>query len=183
MTDYCASTEQGHAEKLLGSGNLSHAEIADTLRFLRESGHRPAQLQKITGYRDYTIRHYLRISKKLVPAVKDLLHKGLIKFSMARAIASLPSDIQEEEARKAIMAGTSVHRLRSKVKGDSAFCDAETKYYFERLATMISEQTGLFVSILPDKDNKHAGTMSIRYTDLRDFEAICARVQVDLLEL
>ncbi|MCG7883730.1 MAG: hypothetical protein AB2669_07190 [Candidatus Thiodiazotropha endolucinida] len=183
MMDYCVAKDPEYAEELLMSGNLSHAEIADTLRFLREEGYKPAKLQKITGYRDYTIRHYLRISKKLVPPVKELLHKNRLKFSMARAIASLPPESQEDEARKALMTATSVHRLRSKLSGDDKFCDEETARYFERLSMKIAEQTGLVVEIKPDKDSKHSGTMSFRYTDLRDFDSICSWMRVDLSEL
>lgn len=180
--DYCVSTDPECAEKLLMSGNLSHAEIADTLRYLRESGYKPERLQKITGFRDYTIRHYLRISKKLEPPVKELLHKNRLKFSMARAIASLPPDLQEEEARKVFMTAISVHRLRRKLSGDDKFCDEKTARYFERLSTMIAEQTGLVVEVIPDKENKYSGIMSFRYTDFRDFDSICSRMKVDLSE-
>lgn len=180
--EYCVAKDPEYAEELLISSNLSHAEIADTIRFLRESGYKPARLQKITGYRDYTIRHYLRLSRKLVVPVKTLLHKNIIKLSMARAIASMPPETQEEEVRNALMMATSVHRLRSKIAGDNKFIDEETARYFERLSTIIGEQTGLVVDIVPDRENKHSGTISFRYTDLRDFDSICSRMNVDLSE-
>ncbi len=181
--NYCGATDPGEAERSLSSGALSHAQVADTLEFLRATGWRPAKLRELTGYRDYTIRHYLRIAKKLVPAVKALLHRNSISFSMARAIASLPAPDQEAQARNAMMTGTSVHRLRRRLSGDDAFCDEQTSRYFARLANMLSEQTGLVISIAPDKDNKRAGTVVLRYTDLQDFDSICARLNVDLSEL
>lgn len=180
--EYCQAIDTEHAERLFGAGGLSHAEKADTLRFLREEGYSPTQLRKLTGLKDYTIRHYLRISKKLEPSVKDLLHKNRISFSMARAIASLPAEKQDNEARKAIMSGTSVQRLRGKLFGNDTFTDEKTQHHFERLASYISEQTGLSVTIVPDKDNKHAGVMHFRYTDMRDFDAMCERLKVNLDE-
>ncbi|MFC1337317.1 MAG: hypothetical protein G8D89_20920 [gamma proteobacterium symbiont of Clathrolucina costata] len=183
MMNYCSAIDPIDAEMQLAKGGLSQAEIADTLQYLRSEGYRPAKLQKLTGFKDYTVRHYLRISKKLAPAVKDLLHRERITFSLARAIASLSPEEQEEEARKAVMSGTSVHRFRDKLSGDDKLCDEETRRYFERLAGIIAEQTGIIVSISPDNDNKQAGTISLRYTDLRDFDAICTRLRVDLSEI
>jgi hypothetical protein len=181
--DYCVASQTDKAEFKLSTGELTHAEIADTLLYLREQGYSPNSLQKITGFKDYTIRHYLRISKKLSPPVKDLLHRDRIKFSLARTLASLPIEKQEAEAKKAIMTGISVHRFRDKLSGDEKFCDKETEQYFERLAMVIAEKTGFNLSITPDKNNKHAGNISLRYTDLRDFDSICSRMQVDLSDL
>jgi len=181
--DYCVATDKIDAERLLKGGLLSHAEVADTLLFLRKGGYSPARLQSITGNKDYTVRHYLRISKKLSPLIKKFLHQEKISFSLARAIASLPENRQEEEARKAIMRGISVHRFRASIGEDGAFCNEDTERYFQHLTNVIAEQIGFMVSISPDKNNSKAGTISIRYADLGDFDSICDRLRVNLSEL
>jgi len=180
--DYCVAENIDDAKVLLERGGLSHSQIADTLLFLRKNGLNPTKLQQITGYRDYTVRHYQLISQKLVVGVKNLLHKKQITFAMARVIASLPQSEQEEQARKAIMTGTSVKQMRDKIRGEDRFCDEETKRYFERLAMIIGEQTGLVVTISPENNNKHAGIIQLRYTDLTDFDSVCSRLKVDLCE-
>ena len=181
--NYSAATDNIRAEQLLKSGSLSHAEIADTLQFLKKNGYNSATLQMITGYKDYTIRHYLRIAKKLSPLVKGFLKQKKITFSLARAIASLPEVNQEEEARTAIMRGTSVHRFRASIGKEESFCNEDNKRYFQNLSNVISEQIGFMVSISLDNSNSKAGKISIRYADYQDFDAICDRLRVDLSEL
>jgi len=181
--DYCVEYETDKAERKLTSGALTHAETADTLRYLRERGYSPMTLQKLTGFKDYTIRHYLRISKKLTRPVKELLHNERITFSLARSVASLPTEKQEEAARRAIMMGVSVHRFRDQLLENEKFSDKETELYFQRLAMILQEKTGFNMSIVPDKFNKQAGTISVRYSDLRDFDSICSRMNVDLSDL
>lgn len=178
--NYCVDTNLENAEQSVINGGLSHAQIADTLAYLRENGYSPAKLQKISGCRDYTVRHYLRLSKKLIPAVKEMLHKKRISFSMARTIASLSEDEQEQEARKVLMYRTSVHRLRDKLSGSEKILDERTLRYYESLAELFRQQTGIVLNIIPDNHNKHAGTITMRYSDLRDFDAICTRLNVDL---
>jgi len=180
---YCTASDPVHAEMLITSGELSHAEIADTLQYLRENKYSPSMLQSLTGFKDYKVRHYLRVSKKLAGPVKELLHKKSITFSLARAIASLSPEEQEEEARKAIMVGTSVHRFRNKLSGEETFCDKDTERYLERVAVIIAEQTGFMVSLSQEKGNKQAGSITLRYTDLEDFDSICSRLRIDLSEL
>lgn len=180
---YLVSTNQSKAEEMLRSKELSHAQIADTLLFLRKSGYAPAKLMDIMDCKDYTIRYYTGISKNLIDPVKALLHSEKLTFSHARAIAPLPPREQEEAARSALMHHTSVHAMRNKLKGRNESLDDDSAKYFERLADKLGQQTGLMLSIKPDTKNKHAGTMVLRYTDLRDFDAICSRLRVDLTEL
>lgn len=180
--DYVVSTDPAEVQQLISEGSLSHAQIADTLAHLRQQGYSPDRMVKIAGVKDYTVRQYYVISKKLVPPVKELLHKNRITFSHARSIAAQPVEDQEEIARRAIMTGMSVSKMRDKIGGNSNHCDEETLKYYERLRDAIAVQTGFILEITPDISNKHAGTMTIRYTDLRDFDAICDRLNVDLSE-
>lgn len=179
---YCNAQSKPEAEAIVRSSN-SHVAIAEALLYLKLQGLPPAELESISGLRDYTIRHYLRIAQKLSPNVKRLLHTNKLTFSMARTIASLPADKQEEEARRALHTGTSVHKLRARLSGSDAYSDDESARYFARLADTIAIQSGLNVSIVPQKGNHQAGTLSLRYTDLREFDAICAKLGIDLSEL
>lgn len=180
--DYLVSEDPVEAEEKIRAGGLSHAQIADTLTFLRQQGYKPDNLKQIADVKDYTVRQYYAISKKLVPPVKELLHKGRLTFSHARSIAGQPEHEQEELARKTIMSRMSVSKMRDKIGGNEKLCDEETLQYYGRLRDTIAIQTGFVLEITPDRNNKHAGTMSIRYTDLRDFDAICDRLKVDLSE-
>ena len=97
--------------------------------------------------------------------------------------SSVPPQEQEEQTRQAILSGTSVHRLRHKMSGADQLCDQKMGSHFERLANILADQTGLMVSINPDKNNNNAGTLSFRYTDLYDFDSICHRLKVNLDDL
>ncbi len=171
------------AKLKLAEGDHSHAQIADTLLMLRENGYKTSRLQSITGYPDYKIRHYLRLAKKLNPSVMTLLHEAKIKFSLARAIASLPPDQQEEETRKILMLGTSVHRFRAKLNNNEFYLDRKTRDYFEKLEMNMSEQSGLMLSIKPNPRIRNSGEVVLQYTDLDGFDLICERLNMDLSQL
>lgn len=179
---YCNAQSKPEAEAIVRSSK-SHVAIAEALLYLKLQGLAPAELEAISGFKDYTIRHYLRIAQKLAPSVKRLLHSNMLTFSMARTIASLPTEKQEEEARRTLYTRTSVHKLRARLNANNVYSDDETARYFARLADTIALQSGLNVTIVPQKDNSHAGILTLRYTDLREFDAICAKLGVDLSEL
>ena len=166
------------AALLKGQGG-THAEIADTLLLLKKSGYKPGQLRALTGLKDYQVRHYLLIAKKLIPAVKALLHEGKIKYSLARAIASVAPEQQEEVARKAIMSRTSVHRLRAELNAGQAFSNQAEREYFEKIAINMSEQTGLLVTIAPSPVKRNSGNVLLHYSTLEDFDTICERLGID----
>jgi hypothetical protein len=95
----------------------------------------------------------------------------------------LPSSQQENEARTALMMHTSVHKLRRKLADKEAYCDEQTRRYFNRLADIMTEQTGILTKIKPNKNNKHAGEVTLRYSSLSEFEGICQRMRIDLSEV
>ena len=181
-TNYCVSDNPAHAVAQLQSGTLSHAQIADTLHFLKTSGYSTDQLASIMACKDYVIRHYTRVAQKLDDEVKRLLHRDSLSFAHARTIASLPPSDQEDLARSAIASGISVAKMRKRLDEEGQGDDEDFIKYFDRLSGKLAEQTGLMLSVKPDRQNRHAGTVLIRYTDLRDFDAICSRLDVDLSE-
>jgi hypothetical protein len=166
--------------RVLDETTISHAQYADTLRALREADIPPFVLCKATGFTESQIRHYIRVSRRLISEVKYLLHTNKIKFSLAKALASLPPDQQEETARQAIMNRISVHEFRDKAKSTPRGLDHRTVEYFKRLEQTIADQTGIVIEIIPDSDNKNAGYVKMRYADLGDFDNICDRLRVTI---
>lgn len=164
----------------LAQASISHCQMADTLHFLRGQKVSPQQLHHVTHLSYSQIRHYCRLAKKLAPPVKKLLHLQKISLSLSKAIASLPIAIQEERARDAIMKGVSVHVFRDQEKNEPVVLDERTKAYFKQIEQVMSEQTGIALEITPDHNNKHAGIIKMRYTDLKDFDNICDRLAIDL---
>ncbi|PVZ64457.1 hypothetical protein [Pelagibaculum spongiae] len=162
---------------------ISDMQIAETLFFLSQQKFSSLQLAQITGIKDYKIRHYIRIARKLVPEVKLLLYKGKITFSMARVLASIKDEEQEDQARKALRLGTSVQRFRDKVKKGPEFENQKDKEYFTSLAAKLSEQAGFPIKIIPDKNNKNSGIFSIQFSDLTGFDAICHRMKLNIEDL
>src|SRR5690606_25729116 len=65
-----------------------------------------------TALPDYRIRHLARLHHKLNEEVRVLFLQGKLSFSMARAIAGLPSNQQENSARKTIAKKISVQNFR-----------------------------------------------------------------------
>ncbi len=164
----------------LAHASISHAQMADTLHYLRKQNMSVQVLSGITHLSLSQIRHYCRLSKKLSPAVKQLLHVGKISLSLAKAIASVALERQEACARDAIMKGVSVHKFRDKEKVLPLGLDTRTQKYFEQIEHRLSEQTGIVLEVLPEHNNKHAGIIKMRYSDLKDFDHICDRLQVKL---
>lgn len=136
---------------------------------LIDEGLRPAEIARQAGLKDYTVRHLARLHAKLNESVKDLFLSQKITFSLARAIAGLPSKQQESAARKAMSQHVSVQSFRNNLKQHD---DAQLVREMERLSERLSEMTGLEISIRPDKRNAQAGNCVIRYADLIMFDVI-----------
>lgn len=136
---------------------------------LINEGLRPSEIARQTGLKDYTVRHLARLHAKLNESVKDLFLSQKISFSLARAIAGLPSKQQESSARKAMSQHVSVQSFRNNLKQHD---DAQLVREMERLSERLSEMTGLEISIRPDKRNAQAGNCVIRYADLIMFDVI-----------
>jgi ParB-like chromosome segregation protein Spo0J len=139
---------------------------------LIEDGYRPAEIAQLSGIKDYTVRHHSRLHEKLSDPVKELFLSQKISFSLARAIAGLPSKQQEAFARKAIAKHISVQSFRQSLKVND---DAGLVREMERLSEQLSQLSGLDIKIQPDKHNAQAGLWVVRYADLTMFDVICER--------
>lgn len=139
---------------------------------LIEDGFRPAEIARLSGLKDYTVRHHSRLQEKLSDPVKELFLSHKISFSLARAIARLDPKRQEQAARKAILSGTSVSSFRQMLNEND---DVKLKREMERLSEHLSQMSGLDIKIRPDKSNAQAGVWIVRYADLTMFDVICER--------
>lgn len=139
---------------------------------LLDEGFRPAEIARQTDLKDYTVRHFARLHAKLNESVKDLFLSRKITFSLARAIAGLPSKQQESAARKAIARNVSVQSFRKSLNEND---DAGLLREMERLSEQLSQLSGLDIKIQPDKHNAQAGVWIVRYADLTMFDVICER--------
>lgn len=186
ITEYLHNTlftDSEEAIDALTAGGLDVIERSEAIAFLMDEGISSIKLASMLGLKDYQLRHEARIGKKLIPEVKALVRKNRLSFAHARVIASFHPDEQETIARDAIMRRSSVRSLEALRKGFDDRLDRETEKYFERLATHLSEHTGQVIAIKPDKKNKNAGEITIRYFDLTSFDSVCDRLGVDLSEI
>ncbi len=186
ITDYMHNTvftDSEEAINALQAGNLDVIERSETVAFLMDEGVSSGTLAKMLGMKDYQLRHEARVGKRLAPEVKALVRKSKLSFAHARVIAGFNTDEQENIARDAMMHKRSVRSLEALRKGYDDRLDRETEKYFERLSTFISDHTGQVVAIKPNKNNKKAGEITIKYFDLTGFDSVCDRLGVDLSEL
>lgn len=139
---------------------------------LLNEGFRPIEIARRSDLKDYTVRHHARLHAKLNESVKELFLSRKISFSLARAIAGLPSKQQESAARKAIARNVSVESFRKSLKENN---DAGLLRAMERLSEQLSQLSGLDIKIQPDKNNAQAGVWIVRYADLTMFDVICER--------
>jgi ParB-like chromosome segregation protein Spo0J len=140
---------------------------------LIDDGLRPVEIARQAGLKDYTVRHHARLHAKLNESVKDLFLSRKISFSLARAIAGLPSRQQEPAARKAMSRHVSVQSFRNSLRQHD---DAKLMREMERLSDRLSTVTGLEITMQPDKTNAQAGNCVIRYADLVMFDVIVEKL-------
>jgi ParB-like chromosome segregation protein Spo0J len=140
---------------------------------LIDDGLRPVEIARQAGLKDYTVRHHARLHAKLNESVKDLFLSRKISFSLARAIAGLPSRQQEPAARKAMSRHVSVQSFRNSLRQHD---DAKLMREMERLSDRLSAVTGLEITMQPDKTNAQAGNCVIRYADLVMFDVIVEKL-------
>lgn len=126
-----------------------------------------------SGLADYHIRHLARLHHKLNAEVRALFLQGKLSFSMARAIAGLPNKQQENVARRTIAKGISVQSLRMSLSENQ---DKNLVRDLERLSEQASALSGLDITIIADKNNSHAGSWVIRYSDLDMFDTIVEKI-------
>jgi hypothetical protein len=182
---HCPALDMDEGLDLLKHGHttLSPAQLVDLCAFLRDCGVRARELARILDCPVYQISHHVRIGYRLHPEIKQLLHRGLLSLGHCRAIARLPGDRQVFAARTAIARKQSVRDLEKALGNTDSRLSQDDLQYYRNLGERIGEVIGHPVSIRPDPADRHAGSITIRYTDSAMFDAICDRLQVDLQDL
>jgi hypothetical protein len=166
------------AEKLLIklSASLSLGDQLELLeRLIVDEQVSTSTIQAAVGWKDYHIRHLVRLINKLCPEVRYLISQNKVTFSLARALASLPESKQEDAVRTAISRKISVHDFRKKL---SKSTNTKLVKDLARQADIFSGQTGLDIEIVPKKNNDYAGSWIIHYHDLDMFDTIKKRLRV-----
>ncbi len=176
---YCSATTVDQALLALMQP-LNPAAKADYITYLRFKGMRSATIANNINIPSYEVRKLLRIGTKLSNEVKQLLHKAHITLGHARVIAGMPVTEQETIARKVISQKISVRALEDYKRGSSKRLDSETAKYYQRLSQTASEITGHPLTITPSTANKHAGIISIKYSDLDSFDSVFDRLGISL---
>ncbi len=126
------------------------------------------------------VRHLVRVARKLHPDTCELCRRNhRLSYGHARVLASIGMPRQIEAARTVLAKHWSVRQLERYTRGEPAASDNS---YYERLAETLSEQMGRPLSISPDKKTPTAGTISIRYFDVDDFETVCLRMGLSFEE-
>ncbi len=181
--EYCHFTnflDQEDALEFMKARKGNIIEQSEAVAYLADTGMKSNDLAKELGIKHYTLRHMARVGKRLTEDVKELVIKSRLSFSHAREVAGFDPSEQSNTAREAIRKRKSVRDLEADRRGYDKRLDEKAKKYFERLANIMSERTSLDVSIEPDGDDKNAGYVKLRYSDLARFDAIADRLGVDV---
>ncbi len=153
--------------KLIDQFGLSHEEAGSRVGMDRSS-----------------ISNHLRLLGLSEP-VKQLIREGLLSMGQARALAGL-SDVDQQRmlAERAVRQGMSVREVESAVrrftKGGTISTKARQRSsspYLADLEKQIAEQLGTKVHIRAGR-KKGAGTLSIEFYSLDQFDALVGRLGV-----
>jgi len=154
-------------------GQCSQAELAMAIATLSSQGYTNRQLRELTGIpHNYVISHYKK-SGKLDPVVLELWHKNPHQISLghARALSSLPPEIQETVCRDILLKHLSVRDIEALRSGPSQ-ATPEIQEHLTRLGDLMSEHIGRPVQITV-KPGGHAGQMILDWFDFDDFDTLC----------
>lgn len=165
-------------EKLESETNS--AVLADSLAHLEARGWKVRMLANQTNLKDYQIRHLLRVAKGLSASVKTLLHEGSLSFGHCRVLAGLPYSKQLEVAKECIHKSWSVRHLEAIRQGSDFQEHEKLKSFYGQLSEKFSEVVGHPTQIRPNKGDHKKGTLTLSYSSLEEFDAICHRLRVDI---
>lgn len=155
-------------------------KIAAAMWLTREEGLNSSEIAKRCELSASTLRHMRRLGDKLDSKVLDKLvtrPRG-IGMGHVKALVTLARSAQLAMLDRCIAGGWSVRRLEAVVRNDIQLDQG----HFARLSELVSTQLGHPVSIAP-KGGASAGKMTLEYRSLDEFDALMARLKVDLSEL
>jgi len=156
--------EAGALQRLIGEFGMTHQEVAEAIGRSRAS-----------------VSNLLRLLE-LAPAPKRLLEAGKIEMGHARALLSLPPEVQTLLAERVAAEGLSVRATEKLVRSVGEAGKAETPPSAPRadpnvqqLEARLSEKLGAAVSIR--HGSRGEGQLVIRYGSLDELDGILAHIR------
>ncbi|MGE3773651.1 MAG: ParB/RepB/Spo0J family partition protein [Gammaproteobacteria bacterium] len=156
--------EAGALQRLIGEFGMTHQEVAEAIGRSRAS-----------------VSNLLRLLE-LAPTPKRLLEAGRIEMGHARALLSLPAEVQTALAERVAAEGLSVRATERLVRqaGEAARTPAaptppRADPNVQRLEAQLSEKLGAAVSI--KHGSRGEGQLVIRYGSLDELDGILAHIR------
>lgn len=154
--------------------------LMETVAALIAAGVPTAALAAARRCRPYDIRHLHRLHRSLTTKIKDLLDRDQLSMGHARALASWPLPQQDQIAGECLAKGWTVRDLEWQRKQRLSGASGEdVGPYLERLADHIG-QRGYPCSIVAERNDPHAGKLTLSYHSLDELDGILAMLQVDM---
>lgn len=156
--------EAGALQRLIGEFGMTHQEVAEAIGRSRAS-----------------VSNLLRLLE-LAPTPKRLLEAGRIEMGHARALLSLPADVQTALAERVAAEGLSVRATERLVRAAAAATRTPPAASpprgdpnVQRLEAQLSEKLGAAVSI--KHGSRGEGQLVIRYGSLDELDGILAHIR------
>lgn len=155
--------EAGALQRLIGEFGMTHQEVAEAIGRSRAS-----------------VSNLLRLLE-LAPVPKRLLEAGSIEMGHARALLSLPAEIQTALAERVAAEGLSVRATERLVRAATEPGRSETTPVpktdpnVQHLEAQLSEKLGAAVSIRHGRRGE--GQLVIRYGSLDELDGILAHIR------
>ncbi len=178
ISDIVRQTERAE-ERLLNDPPPAVWSIPDLLDAIerRMNDRSRSELAAELGLPDYEVRHLVRLVRRLHPEVRAKLELQDLSFGHARTLARLNADDQPEMMANLFRFSWSVRQLeaqvRSTITGDPLKEEPDAAD-FHRFAEAISQRIGHPVKITPEPGSGKGGTLTLRYADLDDLDALLA---------
>jgi ParB family chromosome partitioning protein len=154
-----------------GNANPDNPTKAFVVGVLAQEGYRNRSIRDALGINQvYAVTHLLRVSKALTREEMDLWYRNPQRITLGhlRAIAKLPQVKREPLMRTLLTSKIPVHQFEALARGEDEIQDINIKKFVERM----SESIGRPITVTFDKKKK-AGTLSLAFYDLNDFDALC----------
>lgn len=156
--------------------------LMETIAALIAAGVPTTALAAARRCRPYDIRHLHRLHKSLTPKIKDLLDREQLSLGHARALASWPLAQQDFIAGECLAKHWTVRELEWQRKQRLSGASGEdVGPYLERLAEHVGDK-GYPCTIVPERNDPHAGKLTLTYHSLDELDGILRLLRVDMEE-
>jgi ParB family chromosome partitioning protein len=151
--------------------NPNNPMKAIVVGLLAKEGYQNRDIREALNIRKvYTVTHLLRVSKALTDDEMDLWYRNPERITLGhlRAIAKFPHAKRESLIRRLLTSKIPVHQFEALARGEDQSRDIDIQNFVEKM----SEATGRPTTVTFNK-KKQAGTLTLTFFDLNDFDALC----------